>query len=220
MAEPAAEAVSVRARFERFPATVKGAFIFRGEDADPHQVVVGGARVSAIGPGGSSPMPLGPVTLDVVPHRDVFVPFELPLADLEPGWYTLVCDVEVDGSTATFDGGRRFSVPWPRATVRRGQVKVGKKVRLGDQTVQVEQVDCAGDSIKVSLRADPPGAVALKLFADGRRLQVLEIEADEEGGRAKATAYPLLRADEVLRIELKGRARGSEEAIEVPLSQG
>jgi hypothetical protein len=218
--EPAAERISVRARFERFPATVKGAFIFRGEDPDPHQVVVGGARVSALGPGGSSPMPLAPVTLDVVPHRDVFVPFELPLADLEPGWYTLVCDVEVDGSTATFDGGRRFSVPWPRATVRRGQVKVGKRVRLGDQTVQVEQVDCSGDSIKVNLRIDPPGAVTLKLFAGGRRLRVLEMEADELGGRAKATAYPLMRADEVLRIELKGRGRGSEEAIEVPLSQG
>jgi hypothetical protein len=218
--EPAAEPISVRARFERFPATVKGAFIFRGEDPDPHQVVVGGGRVSALGHGGSSPMPLAPVTLDVVPHRDVFVPFELPLADLEPGWYTLVCDVEVDGSPATFDGGRRFSVPWPRATVRRGQVKVGRKVRLGDQTVQVEHVDCTGDSIKVSLRVDPPGAVTLKLFADGRRLQVLEVEADEGGGRAKATAYPLMRADEVLRIELKGRGRGSDETIEVPLSQG
>lgn len=220
MTEPAAEPISVRARFERFPATVKGAFIFRGEDPDPHQVVVGGGRVSALGHGGSSPMPLAPVTLDVVPHRDVFVPFELPLADLEPGWYTLLCDVEVDGSPATFDGGRRFSVPWPRATVRRGQVKVGRKVRLGDQTVQVEHVDCTGDSIKVSLRVDPPGGVTVRLFADGRRLQVLEVEADEGGSRAKATAYPLMRADEVLRIELRGRARGSDEAIEVPLTQG
>ncbi|HEU4354340.1 MAG TPA: hypothetical protein VFT27_02005, partial [Actinomycetota bacterium] len=144
MSEPAADPISVRARFERFPATVKGAFIFRGEDPDPHQVVVGGARVSALGHGGSSPMPLAPVTLDVVPHRDVFVPFELPISELEPGWYTLVCDVEVDGSPATFDGGRRFSVPWPRATVRRGQVKVARRVPLGDQTVHVEQVDCTG----------------------------------------------------------------------------
>ena len=57
--------ISVRARFERFPATVKGAFIFRGEDANPHQVVVGGARVSALGAGGSSPVPMAPV----VPFR-------------------------------------------------------------------------------------------------------------------------------------------------------
>src|SRR5262245_34932377 len=217
MPEPEADAISVRARFERFPATVKGAFIFRGEDPDPHQVVVGGARVTALGPGGSSPVPLAPVTLDVVPHRDLFVPFELPLADLEPGWYTLVCDVEVDGTPATFDGGRRFSVPWPRATVRRGPVKVGKRVRLGDQTVHVEQVDCSGDSIRVSLRIDPPSEVTLKLSADGRRLQVLAIELDEDSGRARATAYPLMRADEVLRIELRGRARGSEDAIDVAL---
>src|SRR5262245_56772401 len=219
MSEAPADPISVRARFERFPATVKGAFIFRGEDPDPHQVVVGGARVSALGPGGSSAMPLAPVTLDVRPHRDAFVPCELPLADLEPGWYTLVCDVEVDGSPATFDGGRRFSVPWPRATDRRGQVKVGKRVRLGDQIVHVEQVDCSGDSIRVNLRIDPPGAVTLKLFAGGRRLRVLEMEADE-AGRAKVTAYPLMVADELLRIELRGRARGSEEAIEVPLTQG
>jgi ribosomal 50S subunit-recycling heat shock protein len=218
MPEPAAEPISVRARFERFPATVKGAFIFRGEDPDPHQVVVAGARVSALGPGGSSPMPLAPVTLDVVPHRDVFVPFELPLSDLEPGWYTLVCDVEVDGSPATFDGGRRFSVPWPRATVRRGQVKIGKRVRLGEQTVEVEQVECSGDSIKVSMRVEPPGVITLKLLADGRRLQVLETEEDEDRGRVKATAYPLLRADEVLRIELKGRGKGAEDAIEVVLA--
>jgi ribosomal 50S subunit-recycling heat shock protein len=163
-------------------------------------------------------MPLSPVTLDVVPHRDVFVPFELPLSDLEPGWYTMVCDVEVDGLPSTFDGGGRFSVPWPRATVRRGQVKVGKRVRLGEQTVHVEQVDCTGDSIRISMRVDPPGHVTVRLTADGRRLQVLETELDEESGRAKATAYPVMRGDEVLRIELKGRARGSEDAIEVPLT--
>ena len=55
-------------------------------------------------------------------------------------------------------------------------------------------------------------------IADGRRLQVLETELDESSGRAKATAYPLMRADEILRIELKGRARGSDAAIEVPLT--
>ena len=43
------EPISVRARFERFPATVKGAFIIRGEDPDPHQVVFREARVVAIG---------------------------------------------------------------------------------------------------------------------------------------------------------------------------
>ena len=90
--------ISVRARFERFPATVKGAFILRGEDADPHQVVVSEARVSSVGSGGSSPLPMSPVTLDVVPHRDVFVPFEFPVTELDPGWYTLVCESRSMGS--------------------------------------------------------------------------------------------------------------------------
>ena len=134
---------------------------------------------------------MAPVTLDVVPHRDVFVPFELPLSELEPGWYTLVCDVDVDGSPATYDGGRRFSVPWPRATVRRGAVKVGREVKLEDATVHVEQVDCSGDSIKVHLRVEPASEVTLKLFADGRRLQVLELELDEADGTGQGDRVPV-----------------------------
>jgi hypothetical protein len=153
----------------------------------------------------------------VVPHRDVFVPFELPVAELEPGWFTLVCDVDVDGSPASYDGGRRFSVPWPRATVRRGQVKVGRRVRLGGSTVHVEQVDCSGDSIRLHLFVEPAGELTLKLFADGRRLQVLELEFEEATGRGRAVAYPLLRTDGALRVELRGRGRGAEAAIDIAL---
>ena len=209
--------ISVRARFERFPATVKGAFIFRGEDADPHQVVLSEARVSAVGSGGSSPLPMAPVTLDVVPHRDVFVPFEFPVTELDPGWYTLVCELEVDGTRSTYDGGGRFAVAWPRATVRRGPVKVGERVRLGDGSVSVEQVDCAGDSIRIALAVEPPSEVTVKLSAGGRRLEVLEVEIDETTGKGRVTAYPLLRSDEVLRIALRGRGRGAEASIDVSL---
>jgi hypothetical protein len=211
------ELVSVRARFERFPATVKGAFILRGEDADPHQVVFSAANVVGIGLGVSHPMPMAAATLDVAPHRDLFVPFEMPVSDLDPGWYTLTCDLEVDGISGTYDGGRRFSVAWPRATVRRGQLRVGKAAALGDGKVVVEQVDCAGDSIKVHLRVDPPGPVAVKLTADGDRLEVLETELDETSGRAKVTAYPLLRSHRALRIELRGKARGADADLELPL---
>lgn len=210
------DAISVRARFERFPATVKGAFILRGEDRDPHLVVINGARVSGVG-GGSSPMPMAPTTLNVIPHRDVFVPFELPVTELEPGWYTLVCDLEVDGSPGTFDGGRRFSIPWPRATTRRGQVKVGRRAKVGEAAVLVEQVDCTGDCIKLLFQMTPPGPLTVKLGADGRRLAVLDVEIDETTGRGKVTAYPLLRVDETLEIEFRGQARGAHAALEVPL---
>jgi hypothetical protein len=209
--------ISVRARFERFPATVKGAFIFRGEDPDPHLVVLSEARVSGVGGGGSSPLPMSPATLDVVPHRDVFVPFEFPVTELDPGWYTLVCDVEVDGTPSTYDGGTRFCVAWPRATVRRGPVKVGERVRVGDGRVHVEQVDCAGDSIRIALAVEPPSEVTVKLNADGRRLEVLEVEIDEDTGKGRITAYPLLRTDGVLHIALRGRGRGAEASIDVPL---
>jgi hypothetical protein len=209
--------VSVRARFERFPATVKGAFILRGEDADPHQVVFAAANVVGIGLGVSHPMPMAAATLDVAPHRDLFVPFEMPVSELDPGWYTLTCDLEVDGTAGTYDGGRRFSVAWPRATVRRGQVRVGKATELGGAKVVVEQIDCAGDSIRVHLRVDPPEPLTVKLTADGDRLEVLHTELDETTGRAKVTAYPLLRSHRTLRIELRGKARRADAALELTL---
>jgi hypothetical protein len=211
------ERLSVRARFELFPATVKGAFILRGEDADPHQVVFRDATVVGIGLGTTHPMPVAAVTLDVVPHRDVFVPFEMPVGDLEPGWYTMTCDLDVDGVLETHDGGRRFSVAWPRASVRRGQVKVHRPVAVGDTKVVVDQVECGGDSAKIHLRVEPPSAIAAKLSADGARLEVLEIDTEGSTGKVKITAYPLLRTHRTLRIELRGRGRGAEGAIDVAL---
>lgn len=214
-----AAGISLRARFERFPATVKGAFILRGEDRDPHQVVFRRARIVAIGGSGDRPIPVPESPLDVAPRRDLFVPFELGVSDLEPGWYGLVCDLEVDGTPGEFDGGRRFAVPWPRATVRRGHVKVGKKLALGARiAVVVDQIECVGDSIRVLVSVDPPTSLAsAKLSADGQRLEVLDVEIDEHTGRGKVTAYPLLRAHHELRIELRGRERGAEASLDVGL---
>ncbi|HZD18845.1 MAG TPA: hypothetical protein VE669_11955 [Actinomycetota bacterium] len=210
--------VSVRARFERFPATVKGAFILRGEDADPHQVRIREARAAGIGIGVTRVLPMAAALLDVAPHRDVFVPFELGMSDLDPGWYTLECDLEVDGVPGTYDGGRRFSVAWPRATVRRGQIEVERRVTLGSEArVQVEHVDCTGDSIRIHVRVDPPGPITPRLSADGSSLEVLEVELDESTGRAKITGYPLMRMHRTLRIELRGKGRGTGGSLEVRL---
>lgn len=212
------EPLSVRARFERFPATVKGAFILRGEDRDPHQVVFREARAVEVAGGASHPVPVAATTLDVAPHQDVFVPFELLVVDLEPGWYGFECALEVDGIPSTYPGGRRFAVPWPRATVRRGQVRIDETVRLGGRaTARVDQLDCGGDSVRLSLSVDPPGPISVRLLADGAVLEPLASDVDESTGRAKATAYPLLRTHALLRIELKGRGRGATGSLDVHL---
>lgn len=211
------DGVSVRARFERFPATLKGAFILRGEDADPHQVAFLGGRVAGIGMQVSIPMPMAPATLDIAPHRDVFVPFEMPVTELEPGWYTLQAELEVDGTPEMVDGGRRFSVPWPRATVRRGHVKVERVVDVGQARVRLEQVDCGGDSMKVLLTVDPPEPVELRLSADGDRIEILEVEFEEGSGRTRVISYPVMRAHGVLLVQIRGRGKGADAQVEVPL---
>jgi hypothetical protein len=212
------DALSVRARFEKFPATVKGAFILRGEDRDPHQVVFRQARAVAVSGGSWREIPVAATTLDVAPHQDVFVPFELMVSDLDPGWYGFECDLEVDGDAFTFPGGRRFAVAWPRATVRRGQIRIDRTVALGGSAmVRVDHVDCGGESVRLSLLVEPPAPVQVRLLADGARLEILEQEWDEASGRARITAYPLLRAHGVLRLELKARGRGAETALDVPL---
>jgi hypothetical protein len=207
----------MRARFERFPATVKGAFIIRGEDRDPHQVVLREARVVKVG-GGSRPLSMASATLDVAPKRDLFVPFELQVSDLEPGWYGFECDLEVDGNFATYPGGKRFWVAWPRATLRRGLIRVGRDVRLGPGVhVRIEQVECAGDSVKIGLVVSPPGPVSAKLSADDAPVEVLDVEIDQSSGRGRIVAYPLLRTHEVLRIELRGGSHDAEGSLDVRL---
>lgn len=203
----------MRARFERLPASLKGAFILRGEDADPHQVEFRGGTIVGLGSDVRVAMPMAAASLDAAPHRDVFVPFEVPIGELGPGWYTLEADLEVDGTAAVVDGGRRFSVPWPRATVRRGHVKIGKDVTAGKATVHVEQLDLGGDSAKLHLRAD--GDVDVDLSADGERLTALEVERDEASGRIRLTTYPVMRTHRSLMIAV----RGSKAALEVPLPE-
>jgi hypothetical protein len=220
MSETEPRQLSVRTRFERFPATVKGAFILRGEDRDPHQVVFRGARVIALDGSVERPVGVPDSILDVAPHRDVFVPFEIGVSELEPGWYALRCDLQVDGVLGAFEGDRRFPVPWPRATLRRGPVKVGTEARLGEgTTVRVEQVESTSDSTRVTFAVAPPGPVGVAVSADGRRLPILSVELDEASGRGRVTAYPLLKSHSALRFEARTGGKGASPpaAIDIPL---
>jgi hypothetical protein len=209
--------ISVRTRFERFPATLKGAFILRGEDRDPHQVILQAARTESLDGRVQRALPVGEATLDIVPRRDLFVPFEVSVSDLDPGWYELVCDLRVDGVSATYRGDRRFAVAWPRASVRRGRVEVGERFPLGPSEVRIGDVECTGDSIRVELSVTPPSPVTARLSADGARHEILSMDLDQASGVGRIVAYPLLKVHRELRIELRGHGRGAEGGLVVPL---
>jgi hypothetical protein len=201
----APERVSIRASFERFPATVKGAFVLRGADRDPHQVRIDAARVREISGLSAAPIGLDPVTLDVAPNLDLFVPFEFAITELTAGWYGLECDVAIDGDPENVRPPKRFAVPWPRATVRRGNVTVNKNARVENgPRVHVELVECGGESIRVTYTTTPPDDLPIRLSADGSTLTVLDAAFDPQSGRSRVTAYPVMRSQSTLTIDFPG----------------
>lgn len=210
------EAVSIRARFERFPATVKGAFVVRGEDADPHQVGFKSGRIVRLAGDDNREIAMRAEVLDIPPHQDVFLPFEFSIAELEPGWYDLECDVTIDGSPETRSGGRSFSVSWPRGSVRRGTITVPSRIGIDGTTVSFEPLECSGDHIELRYKVDPPEPVNINLVAGGEQLGQVESEFDEETGQGRIVAYPLMRMQSKLVIEA-AKGRESRGSLEVPL---
>jgi hypothetical protein len=196
--------VSVRTRFERFPATVKGALVFRGEDSDPHQIAVRGARVVGLGGGPGREVPVELAVITVPPHQDVFVPFEMSVSDLDPGWYGFEIEVDLDGSPRRLDGDRRFSVAWPRGTMRTGVVKVDRSFRVGEQRVVVARLQLASDATTLRLELDPPTPVEVGLVAEpgSHALPVVELDLDERSSTATVRAYPVPRASRKLQLEV------------------
>ena len=170
--------VSIRAKFERFPAAVKGALLVRGADGQPHQIRLEGARVAELGGGQAHPVGIEAVVLEASPNQDTFVPFEISTMEMAAGWYRLECEVVVDGVPSVVHPGEPFAMPWPRAAVRRGTVTIGAKVAA----VALESVECLGDVIRVPVR----------LRRTARDLAV--------GGRAAAS-------DPGRRVRPRGRAR-------------
>jgi hypothetical protein len=205
----------VRTRFEKFPATVKGAFVFRGEDGDPHQVVVRTGRVVRLPGSSGRPLPVQPLTVDVPPHEDVFVPFELPITDLDPGWYGFEVEVDVDGSPRRLFGDRRFPISWPRGTVRTGTIRVDREARLGSARITVERLQLATDSTTVRFSVRPAEPVAVRLETGRSRVDVLSVDLDESSGAGTATAYPIGRKERSVRIEFQHRGRAGSERADI-----
>jgi hypothetical protein len=211
------EPVSVRTRFERFPATVKGALVFRGEDRDPHQIHVRGARAVSVGGGAERDVPVEHATVTVPPRQDVFVPFEMAVTDLEPGWYGFEVDVDLDGSARTLHGDRRFSVAWPRGTMRTGTIKLDRSFRVGDLRVVATKLQLSSEGATLRLELDPSTDVGVALTAEPGSvpLPVVEVEHDPRAAGAVVRAYPVPRATRLLRLEVTNESeRGS---IELPL---
>jgi hypothetical protein len=197
--------VSIRTRFERFPATVKGAFVVRGEDTEPHQVRFLEGRVVRVPSGRGSAIELDPVVLEVPPHQDVFVPFEFPIGDLGPGWYAIESHVELDGSPRVFPGDRRFVMPWPRSSVRRGTLAAGVALAPGGgPAVELLKVDAEATALSVQFRTTPPRPVQLRVLVDGSRHEVVETTFDGVTGKGRLTAYPVPSSGRRMRVEVSG----------------
>ena len=163
--------------------------MLRGADRDPHQVRIEDARVIEVSGGGSQPIGMEPVTLEVAPHLDLFVPFEVPLTELGGGLVPLECDVVIDGVPDVVHPGDRFPVAWPRATVRRGPIPVGKSLDVSGDTVTIDQIDCAGRLDQDRVHGDEGTDVE----ADGRRRDACRCsrsEFDDATGRGTDRRLP------------------------------
>lgn len=203
--------VSFRARFDRGPSGVRGALILRGVDAVPHLVRFRDVAAVALDGAASRAVTLPSQVLDVAPHRDVFVPVEVPTADLAPGWYAFRCEVDVDGVAETVDGDRRFLVGWPRGAVRRGTLPVERALPVDGGQLRVDAVEFLADSIRVPFVGDPSLDVAgAEIHADDVPLPLLGIERDATG-KGRFVAYPVPTDRTTLRIGV-GAA-----SIDVPL---
>ncbi len=170
------EPLSFRAHLERFPASIKGAFVLRASDGDPHQLRLGSTRIADLSGGPARAMDIESSVIDVAPTLDTFVPFEFPITELASGWYRLECDVAIDGVEQVVRPGKPFSIPWARSAVRKGTVPIGQTA--GE--VRLVELTCGGESVIVSYEA--PQEPRVDLSADGTAVPV---EIDEEVARLK-----------------------------------
>jgi hypothetical protein len=210
--------VAVDLVFERFPASVRGAVVVRGQDHQPHQVRVEGADVvEAHAPSrGIRPAAVTEATVDVPPRGEILVPVEVPFAGLDPGWYCVVADVVVDGTLrirGPQGGGKRFLVPWPSSEVRRGEIRADLTISVpGSEGVKVERVECKTDRAIVRWRHAPgeePEFGTLKVLAGKRRLPELESDADPETGSRTTIVHPVPKKVDRLVFELDRGRRAS-----------
>ena len=231
--------IQVRTRFERFPAAIKGAFVVRGADGNPHAIRLDWARVARFPSGPVVPFSAEDRILDANPIRDLFVPFEAPVLDLDPGWYVIESSVQVDGATSWVFASRPFSIPWPRSETRRGTITLGKGVTAGGERFGLERVELNPNWSAVIWRpvrstdrrapadaaqgeSDGPNAAGI-LIADGEELEVVSEDALgipqlRSVLERRTISYPVRRSCSSLSVVIRLGSGQQSEAVRVPLT--
>jgi hypothetical protein len=216
--------VAVDVVFERFPASVRGAVVVRGTDSEPHQIRLDALSVTEAHATSRvvHEVPAGPVTVDVVPRGEILIPFDVPFAELAPGWYGVVSAVVVDGQRRIQgpDEVKRFVVPWPPEEVRRGSIPADLPIRVpGSRGAVVERVDCKPDRAIVRWRHAPGERAAepefpdLRVFAGSRRLPNVDSGGDPGTGERITVTHPVLKRHRQLTFEIDRRVRYGRPAV-------
>jgi len=225
------EPIRVQTKFERFPASIKGAFVMSGADGNPHTIHIESAQVIRVPGGPAKPVPLEDRQLDVAPSRDMLIPFEVPVMELEPGWYQFVSAVKVDGARVWTFESRPFTIPWPRNDVRRGAMVVGGRVSAGGTEFEVERVELGADAAVVVWReaegrpdraAAAPETSAI-LLADGVELAAVppfegsKAFEPRQPGERRSVSYPVPRATRSLEVMIRFSPTKASTRLTVPL---
>lgn len=228
MASDPGQPLEVRTRFERFPLAIKGAFVMRGADGNPHAARVVEAVVERVPSGARHPFPVEDRLVDVAPTRDLFVPFEAPVNELPSGWYVIASSVEVDGRRPVPFTSRPFTVPWPRNDVRRGTVRVDRFLEVAGEPVRLVRLEMGADS--AALVWDAPGGAdpplghrvrrSLAVSVDGSRLDVLPDDVRSDlgpPGEHVVLTYPIPRSGRQVEVATAEGEPGSARVL-IPLS--
>jgi hypothetical protein len=232
-----AEPVSVGVVFERFPASVRGAVVVRGTDPDPHQISLAAADVIELRSPNRPvrPVALDPVTVELAPRGEVLLPFDIPFAGLDPGWYGVTAEVVVDGQRRVLGPSageaKRFLVAWPGQLVRKGTMVVESKIAVpGTTGAVVDRVECRGDRAVIRWHHEPSDDPdfrqfgELRVLADGKLLPFLESSYQAAAGTRSTVVYPVLKANQALVLEIDRRFRPDGHAdrghwsVELPLT--
>ena len=224
----AAEPLQVKTRYERFPASIKGAFVLQGADGNPHGVRIVSAWIARLPSGMRHPVPLEDQLVDVAPARDLFVPFEAASVDLVPSWYAIESSMQVDGGRSYDFSSRPFVIAWPKGEVRRGSTRLDRRVRVGDRAFLLDRLELGADSASVVWRVEGgqgEGTIEVAIVADGSRLEVLPTsvaalrpEFRTDADERRTISYPVLRAVRSIALQVRVGARQQSDLLTVPSS--